>query len=259
MLLQNRKDFSIARLRDAAFDAYLPSFEKLVPALVKAYDEAPASDPLKARLAEQVQVLRKWDLRWSVSSVATSLAIFYGTELNRLGGSAARDDSATVEHLGGQQLQALAAASDKLAADFGSWRTPWGEINRFQRLDDQIETRFDDSAPSTAVGFPSGKWGSLASFGARAYPNTKRWYGTSGNSFVAVVEFSKRGVRAQAVTAGGVSGIVGSAHFDDQAQRYATGSLRDVYFDPDQLKGHTERAYKPGARVLAPAQKVGSN
>ena len=44
-------------------------------------------------------------------------------------------------------------------------------------------------------------WGSLASFGARAYPGTKKWYGTSGNSFVAVVEFGDT-VRARAVTAG---------------------------------------------------------
>src|SRR5437588_8134549 len=105
---------------------------------------------------------------------------------------------------------------------------------------------FDDASPSTAVGFPSGKWGSLASFGARAYPNTKRWYGTSGNSFVAVVEFGKRGVRARAVTAGGISGEVASRHFNDQTERYATGDLREVYFYPRQLKGHTERIYKPG-------------
>jgi acyl-homoserine-lactone acylase len=30
-------------------------------------------------------------------------------------------------------LESLMRASDKLTADFGKWRTPWGEINRFQR------------------------------------------------------------------------------------------------------------------------------
>ena len=95
------------------------------------------------------------------------------------------------------------------------------------------------------VGFTSGMWGSLASFGARAYPGTKKWYGTSGNSFVAVVEFGDH-VRAKAVTAGGESGNPASPHFDDQAKRYCTGDLRDVYFYRSQLKGHTERAYHPG-------------
>ena len=142
-------------------------------------------------------------------------------------------------------LQALAAASDRLAADFGSWKTPWGAINRFQRLSDDIVATFDDKAPSIPVMFPAATWGSLASFAARAYPNTKKWYGTSGNSFVAVVEFGDK-VRARAVTAGGESGDVKSAHFNDQATRYATGNLRDVYFYRDQLKGHTAREYHPG-------------
>jgi acyl-homoserine-lactone acylase len=246
MVLQNRHDFSIAGLRDAAFDSYLPGFEKLVPELVAVFDNVPSSNPLKAQLAEPVELLRKWDLRWSVSSVSTTLAIFYGTELRRVMAANKSNGGIEAGPSADQQLKALAAAINKLAADFGSWRTPWGEINRFQRLDDRIEPHFDDSAPSTPVGFPSGNWGSLASFGARAYPNTKRWYGTSGNSFVAVVEFGKPEVRALAVTAAGVNGKPGTKHFDDQTQRYAAGDLREVYFYPRQLKGHTERTYKPG-------------
>ena len=95
--------------------------------------------------------------------------------------------------------------------------------------------------------FPSqsGRWGSLASFGAARKPGTKRWYGTSGNSFVAIVEFGNR-VRARAVTAGGESGNPASPHFNDQAARYASGALREVYFYPDQLKSHVERRYRPG-------------
>jgi len=143
-------------------------------------------------------------------------------------------------------LTALTAASDRLTADFGTWATPWGEINRFQRLDDQIVSHFDDTQPSIPVPFTSATWGSLASYGARQYPNTKRWYGTSGNSFVAVVEFGRDSVRARAVTAGGESGDPTSPHFNDQAERYASGELRAVYFYPNQLVGHTERVYRPG-------------
>jgi len=95
------------------------------------------------------------------------------------------------------------------------------------------------------VPFSSARWGSLASFGASQKPGTKRWYGTSGNSFVAVVQFGPR-VRAHAVTAGGESGNPASPHFNDQAQRYASGNLREVYFYPEQLKGHVERTYRPG-------------
>jgi acyl-homoserine-lactone acylase len=142
-------------------------------------------------------------------------------------------------------LRALEDASDRLAADFGKWATPWGDINRFQRLDDAIDGHFDDTRPSIPVPFTSSAWGSLASFGARPYPNTRKWYGTSGNSFVAVVELGDS-VRARAVTAGGESGDPASPHFADEAERYASGELRTVYFYPGQLVGHTERVYHPG-------------
>jgi len=61
---------------------------------------------------------------------------------------------------------------------------------------------------------------------------------------VAVVEFGPR-VHARAVTAGGESGDPASPHFNDQAGRYASGDLREVYFYREQLKGHTERRYRP--------------
>jgi acyl-homoserine-lactone acylase len=145
-----------------------------------------------------------------------------------------------------QQLEALAAASDKLSADFGTWKTPWGTINRYQRNNGDIVQKFDDAKPSIPVGFTSSLWGSLASFGAHAYPGTRKWYGTSGNSFVAVVEFGDS-VRAIAITAGGESGHPSTPHFNDEAQRYSTGNLRTVYYYPSQLKGHTEREYHPGS------------
>ena len=63
---------------------------------------------------------------------------------------------------------------------------------------------------------------------------------------MAVVEFGPR-VRARAVTAGGESGNPKSKHFNDEAQRYANGDLREVYFYRTQLKGHTEREYHPGS------------
>jgi acyl-homoserine lactone acylase PvdQ len=249
-VLENKKDFTLESLMAAAYDSYLPWFEKTIPALIKAWDEAPPTSPLKTKLTEQIALLRKWDLRWSATSVATSLAVFWGEDVRRRLGPDARRGGVAVGDLGNsvspeQLLECLAAASDKLQADFGSWKTPWGDINRFQRLSGDIVQPFNDSQPSIPVAFTSSTWGSLASFGARSYPGTKKWYGTSGNSFVAVVEFGNR-VRARAVTAGGESGHPSSPHFNDEAQRYSTGDLREVYFYRSQLKGHTEREYHPG-------------
>jgi len=251
-VLENRKDLTVDKLRDAAFDTYLTWFEKTIPALVKAWDGTTSTDPLKAKTAEQIAILRKWDFRWSIDSVPTSLAVFWAEEGNRrLGGDAAAVGLPIKEYLETRanpttMLEALAVASDKLVADFGKWQTPWGDINRFQRLSNDIVHPFTDEGESIPVAFTSGNWGSLASFGARPYRGSKKWYGTSGNSFVAIVEFGKT-VRARAVTAGGESGDPKSKHFNDQALRYSTGALRDVYFYPAQLKGHTERTYNPGS------------
>jgi acyl-homoserine-lactone acylase len=250
-VLPGKRDFSIDSLIAAAFDSDLPAFDRLLPPLLKAYDEWPPSDPLKSKLVEPIDRLRSWDHRWSTSSAPTSLAIFWAEELGREVAAEARaagmtpDDYSATSATSSQRLHALAAACDQLAADFGSWKTPWGEINRFQRINDDIDPHFDDEKASIPVGFASSRWGSLASFGARAYPGTKKWYGTSGNSFVAVVEFGKR-VRARAVTAGGESGNPSSPHFNDEAGRYATGNLREVYYYRDQLEGHIERRYHPG-------------
>jgi acyl-homoserine-lactone acylase len=250
-VLDGKRDFTLGSLIGAAYDPYLTAFAQLVPTLVAAYDATPASDPLHARVADQVATLRNWDYRWAVSSVPTSLAVFWGEELwGRVAGDARRAGMSVYDYMASrttaqQKLDALATASDRLQRDFGSWRTPWGEINRFQRLDDDIVPKFTDAGPSIPVAFTSAQWGSLASFGARRYEGTKRYYGSSGNSFVAVVEFGDS-VRARAVTAGGESGDPRSPHFNDQAVRYSTGNLRQVYFYPPQLQGHIERSYHPG-------------
>ena len=246
-ILEDAKNFTLDSLMTEAYDSYLPAFEILIPSLIKAWDDAPAGDSLKAKVAEQIAWLKMWDYRWGVTSVPTTLAIFWAEELGHGSGNP------TVEYFqnlangtsNADKLNALAAASDRLTADFGKWKTPWGDINRFQRLTPDIVQRYDDAKPSIPVGFPYSQWGTLASFAARTASNTKKRYGASGNSFVAVVEFGDS-VRAKAITAGGESGDPASPHFDDEAVRYSTGNLRDVYYYPNQLKGHIEREYHPG-------------
>ncbi|HVY83116.1 MAG TPA: penicillin acylase family protein [Steroidobacteraceae bacterium] len=250
-VLNARRDFTPETLRDAAFDPYLTAFARLVPLLINAYDRLPAGDTRKKKLAASADLLRAWDFRWSLDSKATSLAVFFGEALWAVAAPSAKAAGLSVwDYMADrttdeQKLAALTDAVDRLTLDFGSAAVPWGEINRFQRNDGAIVQTFDDAKPSTPVPFTSSQWGSLASFGAKRYPGTKRYYGTSGNSFVAVVEFGPT-VRAWAVTAGGASGHPESKHFVDEVQRYADGNLRPVYFSPAELQGHVERTYHPG-------------
>jgi acyl-homoserine-lactone acylase len=250
-VLGGKKDFTMDSVIAAAFDSYLTEFEVLLPTLFKAYDDLPASSPLKSKLADQIAALRAWDLRWSASSVPTSLAVYWGEDLwQRVTADAKKTGVTVYDYMENKapaqvRLDALSAASDKLTNDFGTWKMPWGDINRFQRLTGDIVQPFDDSKPSIPVPFTFSRWGSLASFSAKSYRGTKKLYGTSGNSFLAIVEFGDH-VRAKAITAGGESGDPKSPHFNDQATRYVAGNLRDVYFYRDDLRKHTTRQYHPG-------------
>ena len=237
MLLEKKKDFTLDSLIATAFDSYLPAFQDAIPELLRAWDRTASTNPLKSRLADPIALLRSWDFRWGAKSIATTLAVYWGEVWKTLDAAKASSDD--------EQLRQLSSVIDRLTNDFGTWKMPWGEINRYQRLTGDIVQRFNDAAPSIPVPFTSSQWGSLASFGARSYPGTKKRYGTTGNSFLAAVEFGPE-IRAKAITAGGESGDPKSPHFGDQAERYVAGNLRDVYFYRSQLEGHIERQYHPG-------------
>ena len=250
-VLEKAKDVTLDSLIASAYDNYLTAFEALVPTLLKAYDGLPLDDPHKASLAPQVAALRGWDLRYSVASVPTSLAIYWGQEMVRAAAPAARRaevpviDFITTSITPQERLQALARATAKLEADFGTWQTPWGEINRFQRASGDVRQQYDDAKPSLPVPFTSAVWGSLASFGMSAPQTTKRIYGDRGNSFVAVVEFGKK-LRAKSILAGGNNANPASPHFADQAAMYARGEFKDVLFYKADIEKQLTRKYHPG-------------
>lgn len=250
-VLSTKQDFTPQTLIAAAFDNQLSEFETLIPLLLKAHADLPSTSPLKQKLADPIAELATWNCRWAADSIATALAVMWGDALwVSVGADATGEGVSIYEYMvrfagAQQQLDALDSVLDKLNADFGTWRVPWGEINRFQRLTGDIVQPHDDAEPSIPVPFTSARWGSLASFGARSYGGSKKIYGSTGNSFLAVVEFGDK-VRARAITAGGQSGDPASPHFNDQGLRYTQGDLREVYFYPEQLKDHTERVYHPG-------------
>ncbi|MEM9057178.1 MAG: penicillin acylase family protein, partial [Pseudomonadota bacterium] len=249
-VLADVSDLTLDGLLALAYDPYLPGFETLLDGLVTAYDEASAPN---AALAPAIDVLRDWDLTSRVDSVALSLAHFYGLQY--------REDGANPEGLSGmalidyygagspplERLRVFEKAVARLIADFGRWDVPWGEINRFQRLDGRIDQQFDDEAPSLPVAFSAGDWGALASFRTRRSPGTRRLYGVSGNSFVAVVEFGDR-VRAKTILAGGQHGDPDSPHFFDQAQRYVDADFKDVAYYRDAVEQRATATYQPGKR-----------
>jgi acyl-homoserine lactone acylase PvdQ len=250
-VLSSKDRYDLDGLIAAANDPYLAAFEKPIPALLTAYEEV--GDKSDTELAKAIQVLKDWDLSYGEKSVGTSLAVFWAEHLLDL----LRDkvdtdvwrslmmDDIMVQHSSAEEkVEQLKAAMDQLKADFGKWNIGWGEINRFQRLTGNIQETYDDDQSSIPVGFTSSRWGSLAAYTARTY-DTKKRYGSSGNSFVAVVEFGDR-LQARAVVSGGQSGKPKSPHFKDQADLFCKGAFRPVYFYREEVEAHQEKNYRPG-------------
>ena len=247
-LLQDINGFTLDSLINLAHDPYLPAFKALLPGLVSAFDRSPRKYPA---LRGPIDLLRKWDYRTSEISIGMSLAHYYGTRYLHLG---SRPDAMSpmelLTYFGSQspeseRLDVFNSAVEQLKADFGTWKVPWGEINRYQRINGDIFQPFNDELPSTAVGFASGRWGALAAYGARYHNNTKKIYGTRGNSFVAVVEFGPR-IRARSILAGGQSGDPNSPHFDDQAKRYTEVDFKEVAFYKEDVVKNAISTYHPG-------------
>ena len=244
-VLKNANQLDLDGIIKLAYDSELTAFETLLPPLFKAYDATPVP-----ALTEQIKSLRAWDLRATINSTATSLAIYWAQDLvAQHSKEAAHKRIPVVDYLPSLPAPALLAAlqraSNRLQNDFGNWQTAWGEINRFQRLSGDIHASYDDDKPSWPVAFASGNWGALASYGMTAKQTTKRIYGDRGNSFVAVVSFGPR-LQAKSILAGGNSGDPKSPHFNDQGEMYSKGEFKDVLFYPEDIEKNTKRKYHPG-------------
>ena len=252
-VLTGKKDLTLDTLIDLAYDPYLPAFETLIPGLISAYDNNKQALSGDNRLTAAIEILRGWNYTVTANSTAMTLAHHYGMRYGEEGAnpmSLSRDD--LIDFFGSkspekERLDIFQKTLTSLDEDFGSWDTPWGEVNRFQRLTGDIQQPHDDSAPSHPVSMASGRWGALASFGAKRYPGTKKIYGTAGNSFVAVVEFGEK-VKAKSLLAGGQSGNPESPHFDDQVQNYLDANFKDVAFYEDEVNKVAQETYVPGMR-----------
>ena len=243
-------DLTLDGLIDLAYDPYLPAFAVLVPALIEAADAAGGDDDI----GEAIDLLRDWDYRVSTDSAAMTVMHFYGLALQtqiEIPGELAnasrmeRLNYAGVDAPAAERLDVFRNTLKELEADYGSWKMPWGEVNRFQRLTGDIDLPFDDSKPSLPVGMTTSRWGALAAYGSRRADNTKKLYGYRGNSFVAVVEFGDK-VIAKSLLAGGQSGNPDSPHFDDQAERYVNGRFKDVPYYRADVEARARTTYNPG-------------
>ncbi|MDP3470119.1 MAG: penicillin acylase family protein [Daejeonella sp.] len=247
-LLSKAKNLTIDKMIDLAYDPYLPGAEELIRGLIQAYDSHPVNNE---EMKTSINLLKNWDFKVSSNSKAMTISQFYLNSYNKSGKiPASMHFMEKINYMSSkspakERLEIFANSLADLKRDFGSVETAWGEFNRYQRINGDINQNFNDALPSIPIGMASGEWGALASFGTRKGSDTKRQYGVAGNSFVAVVEFGEK-VQAKSMLAGGQSADPKSVHFDDQMQRYADRKFKTVAFYREDVLKRAESRYHPG-------------
>jgi acyl-homoserine lactone acylase PvdQ len=252
-VLDEEKKYDLDKVIKAGYDTRLAAFEVLVPALISSFEKnISVNDSLFTSLKEAIAILKNWDYRCSENSVATTLAVSWAEKIspsiNWLKGI--DDQVAKTKYFAANasvtnMVEPMLAVIKELQDNFGKWQIPWGEVNRFQRIANDIEYKFDDKQPSLPVAFSSSTWGMLPAYASSTYPGTKKRYGYHGNSFICAVEFDKK-IKAKSLLAGGESGNPNSKHFFDQGTMYSKGVFKDVLFYKEDVLQHAEKNYHPG-------------
>ena len=248
-LLSQIDKINLEELVAIGYNKHLTAFDILLPDFLQ-YAQHISLTPEQKKA---IQYLQDWDHNANAKSIATSLAIEWATKLALEIPAPSTEEEGTqiitkyhrmVQEVSNSKKMALLdLALEQFKNWYGDWEKPWGDINRYQRVNPG--DHFSDMEPSLPVPQASSKWGSLPSFESKRFEGTKNRYGYTGNSFIAAVEFGKK-IIAKTIITGGQSRFKSNPHFTDQAQDYIDGHFKTVHFYKDDVLAHAVKSYKPG-------------
>ena len=254
--LTNISNATIDTILAMSHSPYLANAAKFIPQLVKSYDAMGKSETRE----EPMKLLRNWDFNSDTTSVATTLSVLWLEKILQLNMTKLKkpitneqsypltngSNIALNEISAAVQLALFDSVLNDLHKDWGAWAIPWGKINRFQR--NALGVEASDSLPSLAVIATPSFMGSLNAYTSKKSKNSKVRYGTTGNTFVAVVSFGKK-VQAKSIFTGGSSSNPLSKHFTDQANGYINHQFKTVNFYESDVLKNKELIYHPGENV----------
>ena len=232
-ILWNKDKFTFDEWAKAGFDTYVIQAETEIPKLVEAFDQ---EHP--AKLLDPVTELRNWDHLSKVTSVPMTLFLLYHEKQYGTPVFPSAKPKQT-------PLESLQAVVSDLEKTFGTWRVPYGDINRLERRQSGGEEPFSDAVSSLPVAGAPGDVGIVFNFYSRPEKDQKRRYGVAGHSFISVVDFGPQ-VEARSILVFGENSDPNSKHYFDQSQLYAKQEFKPAYFSLADIKAHAERTYHPG-------------
>lgn len=188
----------------------------------------------KEEAKQAAGVLAKWDRSADATSRGAVLFQAFAREILRRAGEkffatpwSEKEPQTTPRGISDPQMavDALVSAAARVAADYGAADVTWGEVHRLRI----------DGYDLPANGGP----GELGIFRVVAYApdKDKRMRATSGDSYVAAIEFSTP-VRARALIGYGNSSQPGSPHRTDQLALFARKELRPVWRARAEIEKH---------------------
>lgn len=251
-ILSSKAKFTFNDLQQAAFDTSVIEAETEIPKLVAEWQELRKTDlPRAMKLSAAIDELKSWDGISRLDSVAmTIFSLWHKQVFGRWWYQAPffhpRSPVIIEPHA---RIDALERVIGGLEKDYGDWRVAWGSINRLQRRIEGSDMPFSDERPSLPVKGAIGATGIIFSF-ARTVKANKQYFGTAGNTYVAVIEFLPK-VKATSVSVFGQSADPASPHYIDQSPLYAEGKFKPAWFSLDEIKANAERIYHPGIRTEA--------
>ena len=255
-MLSKVKDVTIDSIISMSNDTYLMNAQRFIPALIESYKKNTV-DSFKQMLKTPIDVLQQWNYRTDTNSIATTLGVLWvekimQTSVEKLKKPITNEEQYAITNgsnisLTGitseKQLQLLTAVIAELKKDWGTWEIAWGTINRYQRTASEKEP--DDNRESLAVTATPGFMGSLNAYVSKKGKETKKRYGASGNTFVAVVSFGKK-LNGKSILTGGSSSDAASPHFTDQANGYLNHQYKPILFYKEDVLKNKETIYHPG-------------
>ncbi|MFY9256072.1 MAG: penicillin acylase family protein [Fuerstiella sp.] len=245
LMLKNADNVTYPQWQSMAYDTrmYWPMTE--IPKLSEVYERLKTEDAaLAEEVAEYWQHLQNWDCCASHESTQTTLIVAWYEELYGFGYPAEtlRQDYTTDR---ATWFQALRKAANKINSLYGTWKHPWGDAHRLQRVADQPDVQHAgvglnplfDSLPCTGAPGPLGIICTVYSSPEIPLLRTQR-FAVVGASYMAVVDF-KNPIQAHSIVPFGTSGRRKSPHYFDQAKLYADSKLKPAWFTESEIQSDT--------------------